>query len=33
MNNVERYYLYKYFEANKNELSYILLENAGVNPS
>jgi hypothetical protein len=33
MNNNERYYLYKYFETNKDELGYLLLENAGVNPT
>ena len=32
MNNEERYYLYKYFEANKDELDQILLEDAGVDP-
>ena len=33
MNNNERYYLYKYFEANKNELGSMLLEDSGVDPS
>ena len=33
MNNIERYYKYKYFEANKNELGQLLLEDAGVDPT
>jgi hypothetical protein len=33
MDNNERYYQFRYFEANRNELGQILLENAGVNPT
>jgi hypothetical protein len=33
MDKNERYYLYRYFEAKRNELGQILLEDVGVNPT